>query len=118
MYTIDIITVCKNAKEQIILNIENINNIQRYNKRINWIIVDGKSTDGTTELIKNSNIEKLIYIESSDSGIYDAMNIGMSLSKSDFFIFLNAGDILLSTNLDLKKGLVNCYQTKWHTITS
>jgi glycosyltransferase involved in cell wall biosynthesis len=116
MYTIDIITVCKNAKEQIKLNIININSIQEINTNINWIVIDGHSTDGTTELIKNSKIKRLTHILSFDSGIYDAMNIGMSVSSSDFFIFLNAGDLLLSANPDLREGLVNCFQTKWHNL--
>lgn len=63
-----------------------------------FIVIDGNSTDGSVELIKEN--EKIItqWISESDSGIYNAMNKGIKLSKGEYLYFLNAGDRLYSHN--------------------
>lgn len=89
-----IITVCFNAEKTIKRTIDSICS-QNY-KNYEYIIVDGKSTDNTLSIVKeytkqNSNIR---VISEVDKGIYDAMNKGISLSKGEWILFINADDWL------------------------
>ena len=58
---------------------------------IEYIIIDGGSTDETINIIRqnNSNIAK--WISEPDTGIYDAMNKGITFAKGDWILFLNSG---------------------------
>ena len=60
--------------------------------RVEWIVVDGNSTDGSIDFLNSisSEIDKLI-IE-SDKGIYDAMNKGLAAATGEYVWFLNSGD--------------------------
>ena len=62
--------------------------------RIEHIIVDGGSTDGTKELIAEfaRGREKFSWISEPDNGIYDAMNKGLKLAQGRYITFLNADD--------------------------
>jgi glycosyltransferase involved in cell wall biosynthesis len=59
---------------------------------IEYILVDGFSTDGTLEIVQQytSQIETLI--SEKDKGIYDAMNKGLAVATGDYVIFMNSGD--------------------------
>lgn len=59
---------------------------------IEYIIVDGLSTDGTLDIIKKyrDKISKLI--SEKDEGIYDAMNKGLAAATGDYVLFMNSGD--------------------------
>ncbi len=102
---ITIITVIKNKSEYIEETILSIKN-QNY-KNIEHIIIDGVSTDGSLEIIKKY-IDDIDYIVSEpDSGNYDAINKGISLSTGNLIGVVNADDILLP---DATKILVNYYK--------
>ncbi len=64
-----------------------------------WIIIDGRSTDGTPEDFENYQAH---IVSEDDDGIYDAMNKGISIATGDYILFLNAGDTLAQTQT-LKK---------------
>jgi glycosyltransferase involved in cell wall biosynthesis len=87
---ISIITVTYNCKEQLPDTIESI--ISQTYTDIEYILVDGMSTDGTLEVINQykSKINKVI--SEPDKGIFDAMNKGIDLSSGEWIIFMNAGD--------------------------
>jgi len=61
-------------------------------RHIEYIVIDGGSTDGTLEIVKRyeSRITKLI--SEKDEGIYDAMNKGIAAATGDYIIFMNSGD--------------------------
>jgi glycosyltransferase involved in cell wall biosynthesis len=70
--------------------------------KVEYIIIDGGSTDGTLNIIKNSINFIDFYISESDQGIYDAMNKALSFASGEWIIFLNAGDVFFAPNtLDL-----------------
>lgn len=88
---VSIITVSFNSEKTIEATIRSVAS-QEYGN-IEYIIIDGGSTDGTLEIIKN-NIEYISYwISEEDRGIYDAMNKGISVARGDYIGILNSDDI-------------------------
>ena len=87
---ITIITVVKNSAPTIEKCIRSVIN-QNYDK-IEHIIIDSKSNDGTTEILKKykNKINKIIIED--DKGIWDAMNKGVKIANGDIIGFLNADD--------------------------
>ena len=100
---LSIITVVLNSKSALEKTIKSISN-QDF-KNFEYIIIDGKSTDGTQEIIKKYShfIDK--YISEEDNGLYYAMNKGINLAIGEAILFLNAGDLLckqaLSENIKI-----------------
>ena len=93
---ISIITVCYNAERQLKETIKSVVN-QTY-KNIEYIVIDGASLDGTTELLKKYGSSINYWVSEPDNGIYDAMNKGLSVSTGDYVQFLNAGDLFYKKN--------------------
>lgn len=92
-YNVSIITVCKNSEETIRKTIESV--LHQTYKNIEYIIIDGESTDRTTEIIKEyQNIfeGRLWYISEKDQGIYDAMNKGILHATGDIIGIINSDD--------------------------
>ena len=59
-------------------------------KDFEWVVIDGASSDGTIEFLKQSNAN---WVSEPDNGLYDAMNKGIERSNGIYIIFMNAGDI-------------------------
>lgn len=86
---ISIITVVFNGEDHIGRTIESVLN-QSY-KQIEYLIIDGKSTDSTLDVIaRYKGVDQVI--SEPDSGLYDAMNKGLKLATGDYVWFLNSGD--------------------------
>jgi glycosyltransferase involved in cell wall biosynthesis len=91
-----IITVVLNNSNYIEQTIKNIIE-QKYNN-IEYIIIDGGSTDGTFQIIKSLELtiknekQNFIFISEPDKGIYDAMNKGIKIAKGEIIGMLNSGD--------------------------
>ena len=87
---ITVITVVYNGEqflEETILSVIN----QNYDN-IEYIIIDGGSTDGTLDIIKKYEHAIDYWVSEKDKGIYDAMNKSLVLSFGEFVFHLNAGD--------------------------
>jgi len=91
---ISIITVTFNADKLIKRTIESVAG-QRYSN-IEFIIIDGFSTDRTVEVIKENNYRIDKWITEKDKGLYDAMNKGIKISSGEWLFFMNAGDTFFS----------------------
>lgn len=88
---ISIITVVYNAAQDLRKTLQNLAELKYENKEI--IVVDGASTDGTAEVIAEFAVEINQLISEKDSGIYDAMNKGLSIATGHYVWFVNAGDL-------------------------
>jgi len=87
---ISIITVVYNAQNTIERSINSV--LGQNFKNIEYIIVDGGSTDGTREIIENYREKIDGFISEPDKGIYDAMNKGIALATGDVIGTINADD--------------------------
>ena len=65
---------------------------------IEYIIIDGQSTDGTLEIIEQRKDKIAKLISEQDEGIYDAMNKGLAVATGDYVIFMNSGDEFYCNN--------------------
>ncbi|MCK4795185.1 MAG: glycosyltransferase [Desulfobacteraceae bacterium] len=89
--TISIITVVFNGESTIKDTISSIMS-QDY-PNIEYIIIDGGSTDGTVDIIKSYDISISKFISEPDNGLYDAMNKGIHLASGDIISTLNSDDV-------------------------
>lgn len=101
---ISIITVVYNNQEGIGKTIESVIN-QTYN-RIEYIIIDGGSTDGTLSVIENYRKHISSVLSERDGGIYDAMNKGIKIAKGELIGIINSGDFY---EPDAVQNIVNTY---------
>lgn len=86
---ISVITVCYNSEKTIEKTIRSVSKQNYENKE--HIIIDGKSSDGTLEIIRRVSGD-LKYISEKDTGVYNAMNKGLKLATGDLIVFLNSDD--------------------------
>lgn len=89
---ISIITINYNNATGLEKTIKSVKN-QTY-QDYEHIIIDGNSTDGSKEIIDKYKNSFNYWISEPDSGVYNAMNKGIKVSKGDFLFFLNSGDRL------------------------
>ncbi len=67
-------------------------------RSIEYVIVDGASTDGCRAYIQEHDEQIAYWVSEPDKGLYDAMNKGLSLAKGDYVWFMNAGDEIFDQN--------------------
>jgi glycosyltransferase involved in cell wall biosynthesis len=67
---------------------------QQTHKDIQYVIIDGASTDGSEKLLETFEYSNAVKISEPDSGIYNAMNKGIRQCTGDYLLFLNSGDTL------------------------
>jgi len=95
--TISIITVCYNSENTIERTIKSV--IKQNYAQIEYIIVDGKSKDGTMDIIQKYRDKITKVISEPDKGIYDAMNKGIELASGEIIGILNSDDIYTSNTI-------------------
>lgn len=110
---LSIITVVLNGAFHVERAIDSVL-IQNYSN-IEYIILDGASSDGTVEIIRRHENNIDYWISEPDNGIYDAMNKGVNLSRGELIGFLNADDyyepgaLIKAVNSYLDAGVKGIY---------
>ena len=114
---ISIITVCFNSQQTIRATIKSV--LSQSYKQVEYIIIDGASTDNTVKIIKEFSNSIDVFVSESDAGIYDAINKGISKSSGDVVGLLHADDVfdnrsvidnvmrLFDENVDMIYGDIN-----------
>ncbi|MBQ4867834.1 glycosyltransferase [Priestia megaterium] len=90
---ISVITPCFNSEKSIARTIESVKN-QTY-RNIEYIIIDGGSTDNTLEIIRGYEPDfkgRMLIVSEKDKGIYDAMNKGITRANGDLIGIVNSDD--------------------------
>ncbi|MBT5492608.1 glycosyltransferase, partial [bacterium] len=90
---ISIITVVWNNKATIKDAIDSV--LSQTHKDIEYIIIDGASSDGTIEIVKSYGDKITKFVSEPDKGLYDAMNKGISLCSGDVVGILNSDDFYI-----------------------
>lgn len=89
---ISVVTVCLNAADTIEKTVLSV--LSQTYENIEYIIMDGRSTDRTMDILQQYEKDSRVRISSEkDSGLYNAMNKGIDACSGDFVIFLNSGDL-------------------------
>lgn len=96
MMKVSVITITYNAEQTLERTLKSV--LDQTYTNIEHIIIDGKSSDGTLNIIRKYDNSKTHWISEADSGLYYAMNKGIRLATGDYLCFLNAGDTFFETN--------------------
>jgi len=122
---LSVITVVYNNVKDIERTILSV--INQTHKPLQYIIIDGGSTDGTLGVI-NKYAERIDQIVSEkDNGIYDAMNKGLLLATGDYVLFMNSGDEIyapdtvekvfsVSADADIYYGETEMFDNDWNSL--
>ena len=94
---VSIITVVYDNESTINYAIESV--LSQDYSNIEYIVIDGKSTDGTIEKIQNYKDHITCFLSEPDGGIYDAMNKGLKLATGDIIGILNSDDFYVSNDI-------------------
>ncbi|MCC7051561.1 MAG: glycosyltransferase [Bacteroidia bacterium] len=108
MIKVTIITACFNNQNTIRDTIESVIN-QNY-PNIEYLIIDGKSTDKTLNILEDYRSKITHIISEKDNGIYDALNKGISLATGDIIGFLHADDFLVHSKVI--SHYINCFKSE------
>jgi glycosyltransferase involved in cell wall biosynthesis len=91
---VSIVTVTFNAAAHLVPTIESV--LAQTHRPLEYVIVDGGSTDGTVDIIKRYEKHLARWVSEPDRGIYDAMNQSLGLVQGEWVNFMNAGDVFAS----------------------
>ena len=94
---LSIITVTRNAENYLEKTL--LSTISQSFNDYELIIIDGKSTDDTVNIINHYSEHISYWVSESDEGIYDGMNKGLSVANGEYVQFLNAGDYYCDNNV-------------------
>lgn len=95
---LSIITVNYNNKIGLENTIKSVISQENFND-FEYIIIDGGSTDGSVDVIKEYADSINYWVSEPDKGIYNAMNKGVSKAIGDYCIFMNSGDCFFEKNV-------------------
>lgn len=96
-FKISIITINYNNKDGLLSTVKSV--LRQSYTNIEYIIVDGDSTDGSKDIIKQFQKHFAQTLIEKDEGIYDAMNKGLQLATGDFVLMLNSSDLFCDSDI-------------------
>ena len=94
---VSIVTVCRNDAEGLAKTIVSVMAQSYKNKE--YIVVDGASTDHTIEVLHSNAAHFDRWVSEPDGGIYDAMNKAVGMATGEWVIFMNAGDVFVTSDV-------------------
>lgn len=92
MPKLSIITINYNNLEGLKRTVESV--VNQTWQEFEYIVIDGSSTDGSAEYLKDNNSAFTYWVSEPDNGIYNAMNKGIVKATGEYLLFLNSGDHL------------------------
>ena len=93
--TLSIITINRNNAHGLKKTMQSV--VSQTSKDLEYIVVDGASTDESVEVIKHFAEQREIrWVSERDKGIYNAMNKGIGMAQGEYVMILNSGDYLAS----------------------
>jgi glycosyltransferase involved in cell wall biosynthesis len=108
---VSIITVCYNRKLTIEKSIASV--LGQDYPTIEYIIIDGNSTDGTKDVIESYRHKITKYISEPDQGMYDAINKGLSMATGDIIGLMHSDDVFYDQTVVSK--IVTAFQKSPNT---
>ncbi len=97
MRKISVVTVSFNCQSTIEETIQSV--IGQDYENLEYVIIDGKSTDHTVEIIKKYSTQINFFVSEKDKGIFDAMNKSLNFISGDYVLFMNAGDKFVNNHI-------------------
>ena len=94
---LSVITINYNNRDGLRKTIESVVN-QTY-KDFEYIVIDGGSTDGSVDVIKEYADKIDYWVSEPDKGIFNAMNKGVKVAKGEYLIFMNSGDMFFNAEI-------------------
>lgn len=94
--SLTVVTVVFNGREEIAKTMDSV--LAQDYPSLEYIVIDGESTDGTRDIIRQYEDRLDVLICERDEGIYDAMNKAIGRASGEFILFMNCGDVFASTD--------------------
>ena len=92
--TLSVVTVVCNGRGEIAKTMDSV--LAQDYPNIEYIVIDGESTDGTRDIIQQFKDKLDVFICERDAGVYDAMNKATARATGEFILFMNCGDVFAS----------------------
>ena len=94
---VTVATVCFNSEDTIEKTIESV--LEQTFEPIEYIIIDGHSSDSTVDKIEKYKKEHdIVLVSEQDKGLYDAMNKAAKLATGDYILYMNSGDVFADSD--------------------
>ncbi len=93
MPKLSIISICFNNREGLQRTLESV--FRQTFRDFELIVIDGGSTDGSAEFIRENKDKISFWVSEKDNGIYNAQNKGLDKATGEYCLFLNSGDYLV-----------------------
>lgn len=94
---LSIITICYNNRQGLEKTLRSV--CAQLTPEVEYIVIDGGSTDGSVDLIKQYADHITYWVSEPDKGIYNAMNKGIAVAKGEYVNFMNSGDCFVSDDI-------------------
>jgi glycosyltransferase involved in cell wall biosynthesis len=91
---VTVITIVLNAADVIERTLKSV--IAQDYPYLEYLVVDGKSTDGTLELVQQYRHGITTLVSEKDGGVYQAMNKGADMASGEFILYMNGGDVFVA----------------------
>lgn len=123
--TLTVITVVYNNARDIERTLLSV--VRQTYPHIEYLVIDGGSTDGTVQVIKQYAEHITRWVSEPDGGIYEAMNKGLSMASGDYVLFMNSGDEIYSADTvahvfasaadaDIYYGETELFDNNWESL--